>query len=198
MSEGLPLRFYANPLRPALYLAHCAAFTAGGLWLVRTSGLHTKPFLFAAGWASLIIFGPATAVFLVTFIVHVLLRRPVLRIDSQAWTYVVGLSPRAQRVEWQRIERIALFWQQIGGYAQCMLVLFGSTDQAAQTLQGLRTRARRRFPMLQGSILGMPLNPIFYQMTPDLCEKLLQRIERVSADEIALCHIEVTRGLRHI
>jgi hypothetical protein len=203
MSDALPLRLYANPIKQALYLLGSAVFVAIGFAMVDTSNVRTKPFTLIMGWFAIIVFGLGTIVFLITFAVHVVFRRPVLHIDRHGWDHVAGLSPQAQHVEWQRIERIALFRQQLQSgpafsQTQYQLILFGSADPAKQALQALRARAQRRYPMLRGAILGMPLNAIFFRATPDHCAQLLQRIEHACANEIALYRIQVSRELIEI
>jgi hypothetical protein len=195
LSAGLPLRLYANPIKQVLYLLICTAFVATGLWIIQSPGPRGRSFAPIFGWFAVVFFGLSTVVILITFVVYVLLRRPVVLIDGHGWSYVSGLSPKAQHVDWQGITRIALFRHKFqSGYrsqTHYHLVLFGEAGPFGQTLPRLRARLQKMYPMFRGAIMTVPLNTLFFRTTTAKCVALLERIEAACGQEMALYDIRI-------
>ncbi len=57
MSEGQPLRFYANPLKFLLLLLASAIFVAIGIWMLHTPTTSAKPSNVVIAWLAIGFFG---------------------------------------------------------------------------------------------------------------------------------------------
>ncbi len=92
MSEGQPLRFYGNPLKFLLLLLASAIFVAIGIWMLRTPTTSAIPSNVVIAWLAIGFLG-WVMVFLIGFIHDVVLRRAVLEIDEQGWSYRHNSKP---------------------------------------------------------------------------------------------------------
>src|ERR1700761_3847115 len=95
------LRLYSNPLKQGLHLLISLVFVAIGVLMVRDP--ESKMATVILGYVCIAFFGLGLIVFPVSMAREFLLRRPVLQVDSQGWTFNPALGQRSQQASWQDI-----------------------------------------------------------------------------------------------
>ena len=189
MREGQPLRFYANPVKFLLLLLGSAMFVAIGFWMLHDPKASAKPVNVFIGWAAIVFFGLGAVVFLIMHFRNLIVRRAVLQIDEQGWSYLSGLFVGTRTVNWQEIAHVALYRQRLGqGGTMYYLVLHGNDPN--KVTRAARFSARF-YPSLQGSLMTFPLNTLFVRTTPAKVERVLERIRTRYAYELRLYGIQV-------
>lgn len=194
MSEGNPLRFYANPVKLVLLLLGSAIFVAIGFWMLHDPAVSAKPVNVFIGWAAVVFFGLGVVVFLIMTIRDVVLRRAALQIDEQGWSFLSGPFVGTKTVNWQDIAQVAIYRQRLGpGRTMYYVVIHGRNPN--KVTRAARFSARF-YPSLQGSLMTLPLNNLFVRTTPAKVERLLERIRTRYAYELRLYGIQVDTALR--
>jgi hypothetical protein len=189
MSEGHPLRFYANPIKLLLLLLASLIFVVIGLLMLHDPKASARPSNVAIAWAAIVFFGLGAGVFLVMNFRNLIVRRAVLQIDEQGWSYLSGPFVSTRTVNWQDIAHIALYRQRMGrGGTMYYLVLHGKSPN--KVTRAARFSARF-YPSLQGSLMTLPLNNVFVRTTPKKVERLLERIRTRYAYELHLYGVQV-------
>ncbi|HET8905396.1 MAG TPA: STM3941 family protein [Ktedonobacterales bacterium] len=204
MHGGKPLRLYANPVKISLYLLGSAAFVVAGLWLLRHPTANTSALTIAAAWVAIVFFGIGTAIFLLMFIRDVVLRRAILRIDEQGWTYRATLVLRKQTASWQDIEHIGIYRQWMGESrfrrrARYMYWLIAHGTDLQKVARVIRDPfSARLYPALRGSLIAVPLNMLFFRVSPQKLNRMLARIRTEVAFELRLYGVQVDDTIRDL
>ncbi len=196
------LRLYANPIRLLLYLLVFGAITLGGVWLLRTSG--GDPLLVVVGWIFIVFFGLGTAIFLAQFVRDVVLRRPILQIDEQGWSSRPSLVQGKRSASWQDIEDLGVYRQWAGQrgilrstrYAYYLVVHGRRTEIASHGR--LDALSIRFYPLLQESMMAVPLNTLFLRTTPEKVEQVLRYILHTYSHEIQVRRIQASTEVRDL
>ncbi len=112
-----------------------------------------------------------------------LLRRPVLQVDSQGWTFNPALGQCPQQATWQDIGRVAIYLQCLQRTKVFYLVVEARRpeDTPESTVHKITTRF---YPSLSSALITAPLNTVFVRTTPAKTARLLQRIQTMFADEL--------------
>lgn len=194
MSEGSPLRFYANPLKLLLLLLGSAIFVAIGLWMLHDSTESASSSNVVIAWATIVFFGLGVVVFLAMIIRDLVLRRAVLQIDEQGWSYQSGPFVGKRTINWQDIAHVGMYRQRMGpGRTMYYLVIHGrNPNKETRTARF----SARFYPSLQGSLMTLPLNNLFVRTTPEKAGRLLERIRTRYAYELRLYGIQVDPAIR--
>jgi hypothetical protein len=177
------LRLYSNPFKQSLYLLGSLAFVAAGFLLLRDPKFRADPVNVVMAYIDIGFFGLGVLVFLLSMSREVLLRRPVLQVDSQGWTFNPALGQRPQQAAWQDIGRVTMYRQRLQRNKMFYLVVEARTPEDApdSTVHKITTRF---YPSLALALLAVPLNTVFMRTTPAKTARLLQRIRTTFADEL--------------
>lgn len=201
MRTGYPLRFYANPVKLLLYLLIALGFTAGGLWMLQDPTMRANVVKTAVAYVAVVFFGLGTVVLLIVFLVYVVVRRPVLQIDAQGWSYTAPLTMGGQTVNWQDIAHIGIYRQEMQSRLS-RVVMFYLVAHAKDPNKLPRPRVRafsaRFYPSLWGAAIAVPLNTIFVRTTSAKAEQLLGRILTACPYEIQLYGVQVSNQIHDL
>lgn len=194
------MRFYGNPLKFLLLLLGSAIFVAIGLWILRAPTVSVSPFgvfgVFIA-WVAIAFFGLGAVVFLIGCLHDVILRRAVLEIDEQRWSYSPPLFVRRQTANWQDIDHVAIYRQQLGQRrTMYYLVVHGVDPSKAAHTSRFAAGMYNIYPALREALIGVPLNYLFVRTTPAKVEGVLERIRTRYAYELHLYGIRVDTAIR--
>lgn len=188
MSEGQPLRFYANLVKFLFLLLGSAMFVAVGFWILQDSPAREFNSV-VIGWAAIGFFGIGGVVFLLMMFRYVILRRAVLQIDEQGWSFLAGPFVGTKMVNWQYIAHVAIYRQPLGqGRNMYYLVIHGKVP--SKVTRATRFSARF-YPALRESLMTLPLNNLFVRTTPKKVARVLERIRTRYAYELQLYGIHV-------
>ena len=142
------------------------------------------------GYVCIAFFGLGLIVFPVSMAREFLLRRPVLQVDSQGWTFNPVLGQRSQQASWQDIGRVTIYLQRLQRTKMFYLVVEARRpeDTPESTVHKITTRF---YPSLSLALIAAPLNTVFVRTTPAKTARLLQRIQTIFADELRSYRIAV-------
>ena len=189
MREGQPLRFYASPVKFLFLLLGSAMFVAVGFWILQDSKARANSINVFIGWAAIVFFGLGVVVFLIMIIRDIVLRRAVLQIDEQGWSFLAGPFVGTKTVNWQDIAHVAIYRQRLGqGRTMYYLVIHGKVP--SKVTRATRFSARF-YPALRESLMTLPLNNLFVRTTPKKVARVLERIRTRYAYELQLYGIHV-------
>jgi hypothetical protein len=115
-----------------------------------------------------------------------------LAIDEQEWVTRTTLFVKKQAANWQDIDHVAIYRQQLG-QRQTMyyLVVHGADPSKVARRSRFSARMYRFYPALRESLMVVPLNNLFLRETPVKVERLLERIRTRYAYELQRYGIDV-------
>jgi len=184
------LRLYTNPFKQSLYLLGSLGFVAVGLLLFLDPKFRANTANVIGDYFVIGFFGWCSVIFLYSMARDLLVRRPVLQVDAQGWTFNPALGLDPQRVPWQDIGRIALFRQRANSTRMLYLVLEARhPDQLPPSR--VRGITARFYPSMSRAVMTVPLNTAFMRASPAKVERLLHRIQAEFSSEIDNYGIEV-------
>jgi energy-coupling factor transporter transmembrane protein EcfT len=197
MSEGNPLRFYGNPLKFLLLLLASALFVVIGFLMLHDPKASARPFNVVIACAAIGFFGLGVVVFLIGFLHDVVMRRAVLEIDEQGWSYSPPLFVIKQTANWQDIDHVAIYRQRLGQRrTMYYLVVHGVDPRKVARNSRIAARMYRIYPALRETLIAVPLNNLFVRTTPKKVERVLERIRTRYAYELQLYGIDVDAQIR--
>lgn len=198
MRTGQLLRLYANPVKPFLLLLVAAGVTLIGLLMLQDSKTHASAFDTAKAYAVIVFFGLGTVVFLVMILVYVFVRRPVLQIDGQGWSYRPPLLAGAQTVEWPNIAHVAVCRQKLPRGGSMYYLVVHARDPHRLPRPRVRAFTARFYPSLWGAAMSVPLNYMFLRTTPAKSRQLLGRILTTCAYEMQFYGVQVSSEIHDL
>lgn len=175
------LRLSSNPLKQSLYLLGSLVFVAVGILMLRDPKADTGTMVIA--YLCIGLFGLGVVVFLFSLAREFLMRRPVLQVNSQDWTYNAALRPHPQYAPWQDIGRIAIFRQQLPHGRMFYLALEARNPDEVPHSR-MRSITASFYPSMSQAVMTVPLNTVFVRTTPAKVKRLLRRIEASFSDEL--------------
>jgi hypothetical protein len=173
------LRLYNNPLKQALYLVAMLGFVAAGVLMVRDSRttavwLHVA---FACFWIG--VFGLGAVVFGYALARNLFLRRPLLQVDAQGWTYESPLGRVSVHMSWQEIDGVALCRSRTTRFAWTYNLVLQVEDQ-----EPLPDASAPRVNAGLLSVWDVQLNFVFLRPTSASATRLLHAIQAEFAGEL--------------
>jgi hypothetical protein len=176
------LRLYANPIKIILLFVASLAFVVVGWFMLQDPAVRANVTKLAAAYAAVGFFGLGAVVFLIALVRNSILRRPVLQIDAQGWTYRSPLGVRAKHVLWSDLNGVAVFQQQVRTTRTYYLALNGRyPDKLPRS--PLRALQTNMYPAVSQAALLVPLNTAYVRTTPAKAEHLLRQIRARFASE---------------
>ncbi|HEX9038206.1 MAG TPA: STM3941 family protein [Ktedonobacterales bacterium] len=196
MRSGYPFRLYASPWKIGLLLLGSVAFVAIGYLMVLAPGARPSVWNTVIGWFALVLFGLATLVFAVQFIVLVVARQPLLEITAEGARLKNALPLRnPQPLSWSEIAWIAIYRQSSGRASAYWLAFVPrSPEFEAALANGVAPAALP--PLRQPGVTHVQLNLVFLRVTPRKCEQLLAEIQTTCASEIARYSVHIEPGVQ--
>lgn len=192
MREGQPLRFYANPVKFLLLLLGSSMFVAVGVWMLHDSTASASSSNVVIAWVAIAFFGLGVVVFLISIVHDIVLRRAVLEIDEQRWSYDPPLFVRKQTANWQDIDHVAIYRQRLGKRrTMYYLVVHGVDASKAARTSRFAARMYSIYPALREALIAVPLNNLYVRTTPRKVEWVLESIHTRYAYELRLYGIQV-------
>ncbi len=138
-------------------------------------------------------------VFLIGFIHDVVLRRAVLEIDEQGWSYSPPLFVVKQTANWQDIDHIAIYRQPVARRQTMYYLVVHGVDPSKVVRRSLfATRMYRFYPALREALMAVPLNTLFVRAKPAKVEQVLERIRTRYAYELHLYGIDVDTDMHRL
>ena len=205
MSEGQPLRFYANPVKYLLLLLTSAAFVIGGVWILHDPKMSASPFNVIMAWLVIGLFGLGILFFLIIFIRDAIFRLPVLHIDEQEWSTRTTLFVKKQTAKWQDIDHVAVYRQWRSQSAirhrpeyMYWLVVHGVDPGKAARNSRFSARMYRLYPSLRESLMVVPLNNLFVRTTQEKVVRVIERIRARYDVELRLNQIQFDRQIHRL
>lgn len=196
MITSQPLRLYANPVKPFLFLLLSLVFTSLGFLMLQDPKVQANPSKAVWAYVAIVLFGLGSLVFLVMILRNVIGRHPLLQIDAQGWRYTPPLSGKEQAVTWDNVGAIALFQQTLprGGTVYHLVVYARDPRRLPPTRA--RALAGSISPALAGAAMSIPVNAFFLRSTFAKSKQLLERIASSSAYEIQYYGVQVVRDMQ--
>ncbi len=196
MITSQPLRLYANPVKPFLFLLGSLVLTSLGFFMLQDPKVQVNPAKTVMAYAALAFFGLCSLVFLVMILRNVIARHPLLQIDGQGWSYTPPLSGKGQAVTWDNIGAIALYQQTLprGGTVYHLVVY--ARDPHRLPRPRARAFAASVSPALAGAAMTIPVNAFFLRVTFAKSKQLLERIASSSAQELQYYGVQVVRDMQ--
>ncbi len=196
MITSQPLRLYANPIKPFLFLLISLVFTSLGFFMLQDPKVQASASNTVKAYAALVLFGLGSLVFLVMILRNVIGRHPLLQIDAQGWRYTPPLSGNGQTVTWENIGAIALYQQTLPrGGTVYHLVVYARDPHRLPPTRG-RALATRFSPALAGAAMTIPVNQFLLRSTFAKSKQLLERIASSNAYEIQYYGVQVVRDMQ--
>ncbi len=175
-------RLYAHPLKQALSLLLALAFTGAGC-VALADPIGSGALTAALAYALIVFFGLGALLIIATMLGRVLLRRPLLRIDSHGWR--CAISPfDVQRAAWPTIASIAIYEQRLSGRRGNYYLMVEAKESARLPRPRIRAWAGRMYPPMRNAAIVLPLDQVFWRQTPLRCETLLKRIQVACGEEM--------------
>ncbi len=196
MLTNQPLRLYANPVKPFLFLLGSLVFTLLGFLMLQDPKVQANPSKAVWAYVAIVLFGLGSLVFVVMIVRNVILRQPVLQIDAQGWRFTPSLSGKEQAVTWDNIGAIALYQRTLprGGTVYQLVVYARDPHRLPHPRASAFTA--RVSPALAGAAMTIPVNAFFLRSTFAKSKQLLERIASSSAYEIQYYGVQVVRDMQ--
>lgn len=190
MRAGQPMRLYANPVRLLFFFLFFAAFTVVGVLMVHDpTGV---PCGAVGAWLCLIFFGLCAALMLLQLVRDGILRRPVLQIDEQGWSFRSTLFMGKWIAYWQDIAHVGLYRQVIGHGASTYWLVIQAKDPNKAARVSFGPFAKRLYPSLRGALMAVPLNQVFLRTTSKKAEEVYRRLVSTYEFEFSLYGIQTS------
>jgi hypothetical protein len=182
------LRLYSNPFKQSLYLLGTLGFVAIGVVLLRSAKFST------GGLSAVIVlvmaclcigfFGLGSVVFLYSMARDLLVRRPVLRVDAQGWTYNPALGLHSQQIPWQDVGRVALYQQRLTSSRMLYLVLEARHPDDLPPPSRMHAMTASLYPSMALAVMTVPLNTVFIRASHAKAERLLHSVQAEFSSEL--------------
>ncbi len=196
MITSQPLRLYANPVKPFLFLLGSLILTSLSFLMLQDPKVQANPAKTVMAYVGLTLFGLGSLLFVVMILRNVIGRQPVLQIDAQGWRFTPSLGGKGQAVGWENIGAITLYQQTLPrGGSVYYLVVYARDPRRLPPTRG-RAFAASVSPALAGAAMSIPVNAFFLRSTFAKSKQLLERIASSSAYEIQYYGVQVVRDMQ--
>jgi hypothetical protein len=189
------LCLYSNPFKQSLYLLGSLGFVAVGFLLLSEPKFRANTSNVVMAYLCIGFFGLGVVVFLYSMARDLLLRRPLLQVDTRGWTYSPALGQRSQHIPWQDVARVALYRQRVRSSRMFYLVLEAHQPDEVQP-SGAQALTARLYPSMSLALITVPLNTVFMRTAPTKVERLLHRVQAAFSSEFNRYDIAVASTIQ--
>jgi hypothetical protein len=201
MRTSQPIRLYVHPLRLALFAAGWGIPTVFGVWVIHNSG--GEVLLLAIGTILVVPCGCLTTLVLLELLVGSILRYPQLQIDARGWSTPARLFSEKRSAAWPDIQCIGMYQLDAGDHGRFAIrywyyLVIHPKDPANAAQRTNYPLTIWHCPALQGAMMLVGLNPVFWRTTPEKIEDTLQQALNAYAGEIAEYGIQMSTEIQDL
>lgn len=183
-----PLRLYANPVKQAVLLAIFCSVGLFALDMWNEARFDREPWAYLLAVVYAVPCASLTLALGIRFLVHGVLRRPVLVIDAEGWHGRRGLLRRPFTVPWEGVQRVSMVYVRSmprrSGQRGTLYLLVALGDRRTWESASLMKRIVCRFyPQLRMAAVCIVLNETHLFTTWNSVWSLLRNLRhRCNAD----------------
>lgn len=200
------LRYYPNLLKMQALLAASLAFVFVGVSLL-TNGSHSDLRTLAAAYLAIGFFGLCALVAIAFVGLIVIIRRPMLLINSRGLFTPFPVIRVGKDIHWEDVAEIVVYKRRrrrasssLGSYSTWYTLTIKARNPAPLSGRGqkLGELAMARYPHLLGAVISLPMSYVFLRPTDAKVMAILAQIRGSFAPEIARYGIVVQDTIQRV
>jgi hypothetical protein len=182
------LRYYSSNSKLLLQLVGSLTFVFIG-WLIKGSAVG---FNLVMAWLAIVLFGLGVVVFFVQLLLAVVVRKPVLRINTAGIASAAPLQlSKTSFVPWDDIARINVRVQSASSRNKQYYFLVEPRHPERYTTLNKQNLSAQMYPSLAHAAISVIIGQLFFIASRKRRTQLLERIETTFAPEITQFNIVV-------